>query len=176
VEASIRTIRTIRKPGDEFEQTVRAHNADLYRYAYWLCRDRFTAEELVQETFARAWASWPDLRDPVAVKPWLITILRNERARMFSRKQIPLAEADVHDLEIPEATSAQDDLDVKRQVERLPLPYREPLLLQVLGGFSCAEIAGMLGTSEGAVMTRLTRARQALRQEAAAPARLKAVK
>ena len=47
----------------------------------------------------------------------------------------------------------------------LPLTYREPLLLQVLGGFSCAEIAGMLGTTEGAVMTRLTRARQALRQQ-----------
>jgi len=43
--------------------------------------------------------------------------------------------------------------------------YREPLLLQVLGGFSCAEIAAMLGTTEGAVMTRLTRARQALRQQ-----------
>jgi RNA polymerase sigma-70 factor (ECF subfamily) len=47
----------------------------------------------------------------------------------------------------------------------LPETYREPLLLQVLGGFSCAEIAGMLGSSEGAIMTRLTRARQALRQQ-----------
>ena len=77
--------------GIDFERTVRAFSADLYRYAYWLCRDRFVAEELVQEMFARAWKSWAELRDPGSVKPWLIAILRNERARMFARKQIPIA-------------------------------------------------------------------------------------
>jgi RNA polymerase sigma-70 factor (ECF subfamily) len=46
----------------------------------------------------------------------------------------------------------------------LPAAYAEPLALQVLGGFSCAEIAQMLGTTEGAAMTRLTRARQALKR------------
>ena len=46
----------------------------------------------------------------------------------------------------------------------LPESLREPLLMQVLGGFSCGEIAGMLATTEGAVMTRLTRARQAVRR------------
>jgi RNA polymerase sigma-70 factor (ECF subfamily) len=147
-----------------FERTVRAYSADLYRYAYWLCRDRFVAEELVQEMFARAWKSWAGLRDPGSAKPWLIAILRNERARMFARKQIPIADEDVSELEIPaEIPTMAENLDVKRQLERLPLPYREPLLLQVLGGFSCAEIASMLDTSEGAVMTRLTRARQAMR-------------
>ena len=155
----------------EFERTVRAYNADLYRYGYWLCRDRFVAEELVQETFARAWKSWQELREIGSVKAWLITILRNERARMFARKQIPLADDDVSELEIPDLPSTAENLDVKRQLERLPLAYREPLLLQVLGGYSCGEIAVMLKTSEGAVMTRLTRARQALRQDAADPAR-----
>ena len=52
----------------------------------------------------------------------------------------------------------------------LPESYAEPLALQVLGGFSCAEIAAMLGTTEGATMTRLTRARQALKR-LVAPAR-----
>jgi RNA polymerase sigma-70 factor (ECF subfamily) len=147
-----------------FERTVRAYSADLYRYAYWLCRDRFVAEELVQEMFARAWKSWAELRVPGSAKPWLIAILRNERARMFARKQIPIADEDVSELEIPaEIPTMAENLDVKRQLERLPLPYREPLLLQVLGGFSCAEIASMLDTSEGAIMTRLTRARQAMR-------------
>ena len=168
MEASIRDQR------DEFEQTVRAYSADLYRYGYWLSRDRFTAEELVQETFARAWASWPELRDIKVVKQWLITILRNERARMFASKALPLADEDVHELEIPHPTGVAEDLDLRRRIERLPLSYREPLLLQVLGGFSCAEIASMLETSEGAIMTRLTRARQSLRDDDAAPARLKA--
>ena len=94
---------------------------------------------------------------------------------MFARKQIPIAEEDVSELEIPaEIPTMAENLDVKRQLERLPLPYREPLLLQVLGGFSCAEIASMLNTSEGAVMTRLTRARQAMRQDVAIPVKRKA--
>ena len=41
----------------DFEQTVRAYSADLYRYARWLCRDRHMAEDLVQEAFVRAWKS-----------------------------------------------------------------------------------------------------------------------
>jgi RNA polymerase sigma-70 factor (ECF subfamily) len=160
----------IRRQRDEFEQTVRAYSADLYRYAYWLSRDRFTAEELVQECFARAWAAWVDLKDRAAAKPWLIAILRNERARMFARKAIPLADEDVQELEMPVHSNEGERLDLRRRLERLPEAYREPLLLQVLGGYSCAEIAAMLSTSEGAVMTRLTRARQALRDEGARPA------
>jgi RNA polymerase sigma-70 factor, ECF subfamily len=151
----------------DFERTVRAYSTDLYRYAYWLCRDRFAAEELVQETFARAWKSWQELRDPGLVKQWLIAILRNESARAHGKKQAPMADEDVYELEIPEMPKMADDLDVRQRLERLPQTYREPLLLQVLGGYSCAEIASMLATSEGAVMTRLTRARQAMRQEPA---------
>jgi len=150
----------------DYERTVRAYSADLYRYAYWLCRDRFVAEELVQETFARAWKSWQELRERDSVKAWLIAILRNERARMYERKQIPVVDEDVSELEIPDLPSFAENLDLKRRLERLPLAYREPLLLQVLGGFSCGEIAVLLKTSEGAIMTRLTRARQALREAA----------
>ena len=54
-------------------------------------------------------------------------------------------------------------LELEQIIDRLPLSLREPFLLQTLGGFSCAEIAGQLDTTEGAVMVRLTRARQALR-------------
>jgi RNA polymerase sigma-70 factor (ECF subfamily) len=53
---------------------------------------------------------------------------------------------------------------MREALMRLPPSYAEPLALQVLGGFSCAEIASMLGITEGAVMTRLTRARQALKR------------
>lgn len=147
----------------QFDQTVRAYSADLYRYAYWLCRDRFTAEELVQETFARAWKAWDTLGDPGAVKSWLISILRNERARLYERKRLDISDDDPQDLEIPSGIQPGAQLELEEFVGELAPAYREPLLLQVLGGYSCAEIAGMLGTTEGAVMTRLTRARQALR-------------
>ena len=158
----------------DFERTVRAYSADLFRYAYWLCRDRFMAEELVQDVFERAWKSWGELRSLESVKSWLIVILRNERARMHARKQLPLAEQDVYELEIAELPAMAENLDMKRRIERLPPSYREPLLLQVLGGYSCAEIASMLDTSQGAVMTRLTRARQAMRRELESPVKRRA--
>ncbi|OGA24511.1 MAG: RNA polymerase subunit sigma [Betaproteobacteria bacterium RIFCSPLOWO2_02_FULL_65_24] len=151
-------------PGQEdkhFEQVVRAYSADLYRYAYWLCRERFLAEELVQEAFLRAWKGWRTLRDPAATKAWLFTIVRNEYARAFARKRIDIVDVDVYELDI--ADSRPTVAGVEGMLAALPLAYREPLALQVLGGFSCAEIAAMLHTTEGAVMTRLTRARQALR-------------
>ena len=144
---------------------MRAYSADLYRFAWWLSRDRHLAEDLVQETFARAWKSWGELRDPAQAKAWLVTILRNELARSFARHR-PAADIDaIAESELPAVPSFEAHLEAAQIVGLLPEIYREPLLLQVLGGFSCAEIAAMLGTSEGAVMTRLTRARQALRKQ-----------
>jgi RNA polymerase sigma-70 factor (ECF subfamily) len=158
----------------QFDQTVRAYGADLYRYAYWLARDRFVAEELVQETFARAWKNWDSLEDLAAVKPWLITILRNEHARLYERKRLDYTDDDPQELDLPSAVQAGAHLELEQLIEALPQTYREPLVLQVLGGYDCREIAGMLGTTEGAVMTRLTRARQALRAHLSDPARAKA--
>lgn len=149
----------------DFEQTVRAYSADLYRYARWLCRDRHMAEDLVQEAFVRAWKSWAELRDPARVKAWLFTILRNECARGFARKQVETASGETDESELPPVPSFEAGLEIAQMVDMLPEAYREPLLLQVLGGYSCAEIAEIIGTSEGAVMTRLTRARQAFRQQ-----------
>lgn len=146
-----------------FDQAVRAYSADLYRYAWWLARDRFLAEELVQETFARAWKNRNSLEDLAAVKPWLITILRNEHARLYERKRLEFSDDDPQELNLPSNDRPGAHLELEQLVEELPPAYREPLVLQVLGGYECREIARMLGTTEGAVMTRLTRARQALR-------------
>ena len=118
----------------------------------------------MQEAFTRAWKSWSELHEITSVKPWLITILRTEHARTFARKRVPLAEDDVYALEIPAASRVAENLEMEQCIGQLPLAYREPLLLQMLGGYSCSEIADLLGTSEGAIMTRLTRARQALRK------------
>ncbi len=158
----------------QFDQTVRAYSADLYRYAYWLTRDRFNAEELVQETFARAWKNWESLEDLDVVKTWLIAILRNENARRYERKRLDISDDDPQDLDLPSLDRPGAQLELEQLVEELPPTYREPLLLQVLGGYECKEIAVMLGTTEGAVMARLTRARQALRAHLSEPAHAKA--
>ena len=148
-----------------FETLVRAYSAELYRYGYWLCRDRFVAEDLVQETFARAWNARTTLRDDQAVKSWLYTILRNEHARLYERKRLDMQEVEDFDaLEDVRLRSVCAELEMRQALHALPESYREPLLLQVIGGFSCEEIAKMMNLTPGAVMTRLTRARQALRK------------
>jgi len=149
----------------KFETLVKAYSPELYRYAYWQCRDRFLAEDLVQETFARAWQAWDKLRDDKAAKSWLYTILRNEHARLYERKRVEIEDGrELDDIVDAAASSVYDQIEMRDALKALPDNYREPLLLQVLGGFSCAEIAGMMDISEGAVMTRLTRARLALRK------------
>ena len=149
----------------KFESLARAYSAELYRYAYWLCRDRFTAEDLVQETFTRAWQGWSGLRDDRAAKSWLYTILRNEHARLHERKQLAIdADQELDELMDHSGANAFDAFEMRDMLAALPETYREPLMLQVIGGYGCAEIATMMGITEGAVMTRLTRARQAVRR------------
>jgi RNA polymerase sigma-70 factor, ECF subfamily len=149
----------------QFEALVRAHSGELYRYAYWLCGEGAQAQDLVQETFLRAWRSLDSLRETVAAKSWLTTILRREHARLYERKPMPTT--DLADLDLsdsgpgPERTG--EDAVMRAAIARLEPKYREPLVLQVLGGFSCEEIARQLGITEAAVMTQVFRARQKLK-------------
>ncbi len=147
-----------------FDQAVRAYSSDLYRFAFWLCRDRSVAEDLVQETFARAWQRWDSLRDVARPKPWLLTILRHEHARLYVRKRLDICDTAIDDLVIADPRELSREHELASLIGALPLSLREPFLLQTLGGYSGAEIADALHISEGAAMVRLTRARQALRR------------
>ncbi len=146
-----------------FDEAVRSHARDLYRFAFWLARDRHLAEDVVQEALLRGLRAFPALRDGAAVKAWLFTIVRNEFYR--ARGGAPDLERleDAH-AELADPRANLFGLEMRDALGALPAGLREPLALQVLGGFSCNEIAAMLETTEGAVMTRLTRARQALRR------------
>lgn len=157
---------------ENFEAMVHAHSADLYRFAYWLCRNRSVAEDLVQETYARAWASWRDVRDERAAKGWLLTILHHEHARMFDKKRPEIDDRDLDEHSIEGDSSLEQGVELRDALWSIPEHYREPLLLQVLGGFTCDEIAGAIGVTEATVMQRVSRARKALRRLLApAPAR-----
>lgn len=150
-------------PAREFELAVRSFSSDLYRFAYWLARDRYIAEELVQDCFQRAWSNWASLNDPVALKKWLFTILRREFLRRFERKQFDLV--DIDDVESPAADGLDldDVIGLRQALANAPTGLRDVLLMQVLGGFSAEEIAELQQTSAGAITTRLSRARQWLR-------------
>ncbi len=158
----------------DFETVVRAYANDVFRYLYWLCRDRNVAEDLSQETFARAWAAWESQRDEKALKAWLFTIARNEHARLYERKRLDIdPDVELDQIVSRTATDPALGIDVRRAFALLPEAYREPLLLQVLGGLSSAEIAASMGSTEEAVNMRLSRARRSLREmlEGAAPAK-----
>jgi RNA polymerase sigma-70 factor (ECF subfamily) len=149
-----------------FNSLISVYMDDLYRYAYWLTHDRAVADDLVQETMVRAWKSMDRLQNPKAVKGWLITILRRENARRFERYQpkqsaIPTEELAAKKAEYDTSTEA---FALRRALERLPEDYREPLLLQVIHGYSQKEIAAQLGLSSAGAGTRLFRARQKLRK------------
>jgi RNA polymerase sigma-70 factor, ECF subfamily len=119
----------------------------------------------VQETFARAWRAWDKLRGDEAAKSRLYTILRHEHARLFGRKRVDIDDGqELDDIVDTASSSAYDQIEMRDALKAPSESYREPLLLQVLGGFSCAEIASTMDISAGAVMTRLTRARLALRK------------
>jgi len=145
---------------------IEAHSQDLYKYALWLCKDKVMAEDVMQEAFLRAWKSLDSLREAKAAKGWLFTIFRREHARQFERKQFQYQEVESMDT-IADAQIGYDDrpeaFALRQALKRLPDDYREPFEMQVLGGFSCDEIATILDISSSAVMTRLFRARKKMR-------------
>ncbi|MCL1042234.1 sigma-70 family RNA polymerase sigma factor [Shewanella marisflavi] len=150
-----------------YDSLVRALHGDLFRYAYWLCGDKHIAEDITQETFLRAWRSLESLKDDKAAKAWLITILRRENARRFERKQFDYSDIDQADIADHISSSSEENMEqhmLRRQIAKLEAEYREPLVLQVIGGFSGEEIAGILDLNRNTVMTRLFRAKNQLKE------------
>jgi RNA polymerase sigma-70 factor (ECF subfamily) len=141
---------------------------DLLRFAYWLGRDRQLAEDVVQEAMLRAWKSLDSLTDEGKAKSWLLTIVRREFARSFERKRFEVSDLDALVAAEADVLAAEDDDDLAQMREalfRLEDEYREPLVLQVMMGYTTQEIADAMGMQQGAVLTRLFRARARLRRE-----------
>ena len=149
-----------------YNRIVTAYADDLFRYAYWLTRDRDVAQDLVQETFLRAWKSIDSLQNEGAAKAWLITTLRRENARRFERFQPQYSDVPTEALPAGrcEFDTSTEAFVLRQALEQLPEDYREPLLMQVIHGYSQKEIATHLGISVAGAGSRLFRARQQLRQ------------
>lgn len=146
---------------------MHAYSSWLYRYAYWISGDRSVAEDLVQETFLRAWRFLDSLKEEAAAKSWLTTIVRRENARRFERKQLEYS-----DVEMDTIPATQSDFDARPEVlalrtalKNLPANYREPLILQVIEGYTLEDIAEIMSLPRNTVATRLHRARQKLKHQ-----------
>lgn len=161
-----------------FEAEVLVHLDDLYRAALRLTGKAPEAEDLVQETCLRAFRALDQLRHPGAARAWVFAILRSVFLREVERRARRPEPVNLEDLEasclrpgealrdLYEHYSLRPDRlrhEVREAVLRLPLAYREALILAHVGGFSYREMARILAVPLGTVMSRLFRARRMLR-------------
>ncbi len=153
-----------------FQQLISVYMDDLFRYAYWLTHDKSVAEDLVQETMLRAWKSMDRLQKPEASKGWLITILRRENARRFERFQPQFSSIPTESIgdKHRDYDTSTEAFVLRQAIEKLPVEYREPLILQVIHGCTQKEIATRLGITSAGAGTRLFRARNKLKAVLAA--------
>jgi RNA polymerase sigma-70 factor (ECF subfamily) len=150
-----------------FAALLAQQRTDLLRFACWLCGDRHLGEEIVQEAMLRAWNARLSLKKDGSLRSWLLTIVRREHARVYERKRLPTISLDEALQETEPAMTQSDDeqLDeLRRAILRLPEMYREPLLMQVIYGYSTDQIAQETGLTQSTVLTRLFRARNTLRE------------
>ncbi len=153
-----------------YESWVHEWAPALYRLALRLCGKRELAEDLLQETFFEAWKSRDKLADRDKARAWLFQILRNRwshHLRDSSRRLKPS-----HNQEsLDQAKSTQPDAVkqiaesdfVQRALDQIEDDLKLPFLLVVMEGYSCQEAADSLQIPLGTVLSRLHRARQALR-------------
>jgi RNA polymerase sigma-70 factor, ECF subfamily len=156
-----------------FERAFLPHMGAAYNLARWLTGSDQDAQDVVQEAYLRAVRFFGGFRGENS-KAWFLTIVRNAGYTWLQRSQAhglttPF-DAEAHDVEdagqgpekeLLQSATRQDLLDA---LESLPVEFREALVLRELEGLSYKEIAEVSGLPIGTVMSRLTRARQRLRQ------------
>lgn len=138
----------------------------LLRLAWSWCHDRDLAEDLVQETCARALERAGQLRDPERLLPWMTRILANvHRDWLRARREVPLEELEPVDALVERNGAEREEAvaRVHRAMAALTDEHRKVVTLVDLMGFSYAEVADALEVPVGTVMSRLGRARDRLR-------------
>jgi RNA polymerase sigma-70 factor (ECF subfamily) len=167
-----------------FEEEALQFSEQVYRVARRLVSTREEAEDLVQETYARAFRSWRSFTPGTNLRAWLLRILTNLNIDRGRRKQRapdeqPLEESDYFLYNRLEQASRDGNADEERVVERLsqddivgalagvPHDFRDVVVLVDIGDFTYQDAAQILDIPIGTVMSRLHRGRRILKQELA---------
>lgn len=154
----------------------------LRRYARALTGLRAEADDLVQDTLERAWERAAQFHAGADLRVWLFAIMHNLWASEQRRPRLPLRQLETADLDFPTRATQGDQLalaDLASALQQLPEDQQAVLLLVSLEDMSYAEVAQTLGVPQGTVMSRISRARQRLRElldNTPPPARLRVVR
>jgi RNA polymerase sigma-70 factor (ECF subfamily) len=157
-----------------FEELAMPLFDQLYNFAHWLAQDRTEAEDLVQETYAKALKGFSSFQPGTNFRAWMYRILRNtfltSRTGLRASASMPLDAEDEMEISAGPETPESILIDQSQQqllqtaIEALPVHFREALLLCEVEEMSYQEIAETLSIPLGTVMSRLSRARKALRE------------
>ena len=162
----MKPLRRVPDKHKRFEALTLNLTPNLYRYTFWCTCDRVLAQDVVRESLRQAWRTFDSLKDERTAKLWLFAIARREIVRMLERKRLQIMDIGACDQSTATDLSIAGNavVDVMRSaLAQLDVDYREPLVLQVLIGFTATEIADLLGLKRGVVLTRLIHAREKLR-------------
>ena len=162
-----------RTDAESFETLAMPMFASLFNFAHWLTHNREEAEDLVQETYLKALKGFVSFQQGTNFRAWMYRILRNtfltSRSGLSVKMTVPLdREENVTGLptDTPEAVLLvrADQQMVQDALERLPVHFREVILLCDIEEMSYQEIADIVGIPIGTVMSRLSRARKSIRE------------
>ena len=156
-----------------FEQTVLPHLDAAYNLARWLAGNDHDAQDVAQEATLRAFRFFGSFRGEDA-RAWLLTIVRNTFYTWLRKNRPPEKTVEINDetLDIEDASANAESVSppfadaeaVRRAIAELPVEFREIVILREMEGFSYKEIADLAEVPIGTVMSRLARARAALRE------------
>lgn len=151
-------------------QSVVEHIPALRRYARALTGDAWAADDLVQDTLERACSRWRLWLAGTDLRAWLFTVMHNLfvsqlRAQQRRAKVIQVDDVEADSAAMPAAESSVSlHIDLQRCLMCLPDEQRAALLMATLEDMSYAEIAKIMGVPQGTVMSRLSRARERMRE------------